>query len=233
MNQQANTEARTVAPASGVSIAAVTGTETNGADGLTACWSCRGPVAPGAAFCDTCNAVQPPGQLDHFQRLGLARGFALDPAEIDRRYFALQRRLHPDRFATRSARERALSQQQATSLNEAYETLRDPLERAGYLLRLNGIVVNADGCNTLTDPVLLSEAMEMREALAEAEDRPAVEAIARRTGEDIGTCVGELGRAFAADDLETAGKLTTRLKYLTKLAEEARLHRLKRAAGDR
>lgn len=194
-----------------------------------ACWSCRGPVMAGDAFCATCKAVQPPGQLDHFARLGLARGFALDGAEIDRRYFRLQRQLHPDRFATRGPRERALSQQQATSLNEAYETLKDPLARAGYLLRLSGIEVNAEGCNTLTDPVLLTEAMELREALADAADLAGVEDIARRAQIDIDDCLAELTPAFRVSDLDRAGRLTTRLRYLTKLAEEARFHRLRRA----
>ena len=193
-----------------------------------ACWSCRGPVAVGEAFCATCKAVQPPGQLDHFVRLGLTRGFALDIAEIDRRYFQLQRQLHPDRFAMRGPRERALSQQQATSLNAAYETLKDPLARAGYLLRLSGIEVNAEGCNTLTDPVLLSEAMELREALADATDLASIDIIARRAQIDIEDCLAELAPAFRASDLDRAGRLTTRLKYLTKLAEEARFHRLRR-----
>ncbi|MBM3573253.1 MAG: Fe-S protein assembly co-chaperone HscB [Alphaproteobacteria bacterium] len=199
--------------------------------GYLPCWSCRGPVTPELPFCATCQAVQPPGHLDHFARLGITPGFAVDAGEIDRRYFALQRRLHPDRFATRSSRERALSQQQATSLNEAYETLKDPLARAGYLLKLRGIEVNAEGCNTLTDPVLLSEAMELREALSEADDVAAVDAIAARAAVDIGECLGELARAFACDDLAAAGRLTTRLKYLTKLADEARVHRVKRAGA--
>ena len=64
-----------------------------------------------ALFCATCGAVQPPGQTDHFARLGLALGYAVDPALLDRRYFERQRLLHPDRFATRTPRERALSQQ--------------------------------------------------------------------------------------------------------------------------
>jgi molecular chaperone HscB len=202
------------------------------ADGVrrpVSCWSCRGPVMADKTFCATCKAVQPPGQLDHFARLGLARGFALDTAEIDRRYFQLQRQLHPDRFAMRGSRERALSQQQATSLNEAYETLKDPLARAGYLLRLGGIEVNAEGCNTLTDPVLLSEAMELREALADATDPADVDGISRRAQIDIDDCLAELAPAFRAGDLDRAGRLTTRLKYLTKLAEEARFHRLRRA----
>ena len=112
---------------------------------LAACWSCRGPVPAAESFCPTCKAVQPPGQNDHFARLGFARTYDLDPKLVERRYFELQRRLHPDRFATKSAKERALSQAQATSLNAAYETLMDPLARAVYLLRLAGIETGGDG----------------------------------------------------------------------------------------
>ena len=60
-------------------------TESDG--GIVACWSCRGPVTALALFCHTCGAVQPPRQVDHFARLGLARGFEVDLAELDRRYF--------------------------------------------------------------------------------------------------------------------------------------------------
>src|SRR5689334_3454791 len=109
-----------------------------------ACWSCRGAVAPGLPFCPTCRAVQPPGGADHFARLGLDRGFDVDTAELDRRYFALQRQLHPDRFVAKSPRERAIAQSQAASLNDAYETLKDPLARAVYLLKLGGIEVERE-----------------------------------------------------------------------------------------
>ena len=112
---------------------------------LVACWSCKGPVAPRALFCSTCGAVQPPGNADHFTRLGLRPGYGLEAADLDRQYFGFQRRLHPDRFASRTAKERALSQQQATALNEAYETLKDPLKRAAYMLRLAGLVLLVNG----------------------------------------------------------------------------------------
>jgi molecular chaperone HscB len=190
-----------------------------------ACWSCRGPVPATEPFCPTCGAVQPPGQADHFARLGFDRGYDLDPKEIGRRYFQLQRRLHPDRFATKSPKERALSQAQATSLNEAYETLMDPLSRAVYLLRLAGIETGGGG-RTIDDPVLLMEAMEMREALAEARTGGEVEAVVARARRDAEACRADLSRAFAAGDLDTARKDTLRLTYLDKLVEEARVRRL-------
>ena len=190
-----------------------------------ACWSCRGPVPAAEPFCPTCKAVQPPGQGDHFVRLGLDRTYDLDPKSVEKKYFELQRRLHPDRFVTRSPKERALSQAQATSLNEAYETLMDPLARAVYLLRLSGIETGGDG-KTIDDPALLMEAMEMREALAEAQAPAAVDAVVGRARAEAETCRARLSRDFAAADLAAAKKDTLRLTYLDKLIEDARARRL-------
>lgn len=190
-----------------------------------ACWSCGGPVPPAEPFCPACKSVQPPGQADHFRRLGFSRTYDLDPKLVERRYFELQRRLHPDRFATRSPKERQLSQAQATSLNDAYETLMDPLRRAVYLLRLSGIEVGGEG-KTVADPTLLMEAMEMREALAEARTSPEVDAVVSRARAEADAVHASLSHHFAASDLAAARADTLRLTYLDKLIEDARARRL-------
>lgn len=200
-----------------------------GMDAVIACWSCHGPVAPGVPFCPICNAVQAPGQVDHFGRLGLATGFDVDTDALDQSYFALQRRLHPDRFVTRTARERALSQQQATSLNEAYETLKDPLRRADYLMELEGVYRLPEDCTLVDEQELLMEAMERREALGEASTAAEVEKLARTTAGDIDACVVALSAAFAGRDVGSLGHLVTRLKYLRKLALETRARKARLA----
>ncbi len=202
-----------------------------GPETVIACWSCRGPVATSHLFCPTCEAVQPPGQRDHFDRLGIGVSFDVDVEGLDRRYFELQRALHPDRFATKSAKERALSQQQATSLNEAYETLKDPLKRADHMIHLLGIDVLREGCNQLNDPVILMEAMELREQLAGAESAETVEKIATTTADDIEDCEAGLALAFRDRDLDGACSLTTRLKYLRKLTDEVRAARVRIRVG--
>ena len=160
-------------------------TSQSGAGGVVPCWSCKGPVAGRALFCPVCGAVQGPGQVDHFTRLGLVRTFEIDQETLDRQYFGLQRRLHPDRFATRTARERALSQAQATALNEAYETLKEPLKRAVYMLKLAGRTVDIAGTATVSDPELLMEAMEMRGELAEADSVAAVAGVSARADAEV------------------------------------------------
>jgi len=191
-------------------------------DGVMPCWSCKGPVDCGTPFCPICIAVQPPGQADHFARLGIVASFDLDDATLDRCYFDLLRLLHPDRFATRTPCERMLSQQQATSVNDAYETLRDPLKRAAYLAGLQGGDPLAEEGTMAPDPELLMETMEKREALAEADTIEAVDALAAVAVDESRACVGALSAAFAVNDLDGACRHVVRLKFLRKLGEEAR-----------
>ena len=77
----------------------VRATDANAPGIVSPCWSCRGPVAAEGLFCETCEAVQPPGQADHFARLSLDVSYEVDVSSLDSSYFNLQRRLHPDRFA--------------------------------------------------------------------------------------------------------------------------------------
>ena len=82
--------------------------------------------------------MTPEFSRNHFELLGLPVGYSLDPARLERSYRDLQTRVHPDRHAAASEAERRVAMQWATRANEAYRTLRDPLERARYLLHLKG-----------------------------------------------------------------------------------------------
>lgn len=192
------------------------------AQSMKACWSCKGPVVAAALFCPTCKAVQAPAPVNHFQRLGLEATFDVDVPALDRLYFDLQRQLHPDRFATKAPKERALSQQQATALNDAYETLKDPLKRADYLVHLKGVSVLPEGCNLVRDQSILMEAMEMRERLAAAATLADITAISRDTKAEMDDVVTGLSLAFRGGDVEGACQLTTLLKYLHKMMGEVR-----------
>jgi molecular chaperone HscB len=189
------------------------------------CWSCKGPVASRALFCHTCGAIQAPGSTDHFTRLGIERGFDIDDDKLEKQYLGFQRVLHPDRFAGKPAKERAMAEAQAVALNEAYETLGDPLKRATYLLRLKGVLSEAAADKTVNDPALLMEAMEKREALSEAESADAIEKLTVDAAGDAIQMLSDISKAFASDDLTAANRATLRLKYLRKFLEEARLRR--------
>lgn len=112
---------------------------------------------------------------DHFQRLGLPRRFSVDAAELERAYLARSRAVHPDYHLAASASELAASLELAAALNEAYNTLRDPFTRAGYLLELLG-GPNASQHKQMP-PAFLAEMLEAREQIEQARSTPA--AVAR------------------------------------------------------
>ncbi|HVJ40564.1 MAG TPA: Fe-S protein assembly co-chaperone HscB [Dongiaceae bacterium] len=199
---------------------------------LAECWSCKGPVSIKAMFCHTCGAIQPPRQSHHFSRLGFEPDFDIDLDLLEKRYLGFQRSVHPDRFATKPAKERAMAEQQSVSLNQAFETLSDPLRRAAYLLELKGQAAAVDRDQTIADPVLLMEVLEAREALSEAESIDAIEKLSVKAGADAIHLLSEISKAFAADDLVAANRLTTRLKYLRKFLEETRARRVALEASD-
>jgi molecular chaperone HscB len=192
---------------------------------LAACWSCKGPVARGSLFCATCKAVQPPAPLDHFARLGLPRSFDIKIPILEQLYFGFQRQLHPDRFAAAPPKAKQISQSQAVAFNEAYETLKDPLTRAAYLLALDGVKVEGEVAHTIADEDLLTEQMERREALMEAGDIATVQALARAAKTDANAALSALASNFASGDKDAAKRGYLRLKYLVKLGEEARARR--------
>lgn len=189
------------------------------------CWSCRGPVVPGDPFCATCKAVQPPAPVDHFTRLGLPVGFMVDAGALDAVYFSGQRRLHPDRFRTRAPREQAFSQAQAAALNDAYEVLKSPVRRGGYLLALAGAGDPTREEGTVRDPELLMQAMEDRERLEEADCVAALDAMADVARSRSAEAAEALATAFARAEHDLAARLVLRLKYLDKLADEMRRKR--------
>jgi len=104
---------------------------------------------------------------NYFELFDLPVAFDLDSADLAVRYRELQRRVHPDRFASAPAPERRLSMQMTAQINAAFQTLKDPVARARYLLGLQGVDTDQE-TDTSMSPVFLMEQMELREALAEA-----------------------------------------------------------------
>jgi molecular chaperone HscB len=101
------------------------------------CWSCKNQVE--AHFCESCGKVQPAEPVDYFRFFGLSRKLDLNVKELERDFYKLSRQLHPDKYASVSDQERQWSLEKSARLNDAYRTLRDPIERTKYLLELEGM----------------------------------------------------------------------------------------------
>ena len=107
-------------------------------------------------------------QKNYFDLFGLTPSFEVDSETLALRYRDMQRAVHPDRFANASEQERLHAVQQTAHLNEAFQTLKNPMLRARYLLEQKGMPV--DDTDTRMDPGFLMEQMELREQLEAVRD---------------------------------------------------------------
>lgn len=162
---------------------------------------------------------------DHFEILGIPRGFRVDERELENRYRELSRLLHPDRHAARSATERRLALEKMIEVNDAYRTLREPVRRTAYLLSLRGLEVGeTDGSNFLP-PGFLMEVMERREAFDEARargDRERVSNLAEAARRERAEALDALGEAFDRDDDREAATQVSILRYLDRFLSDVR-----------
>jgi molecular chaperone HscB len=199
-----------------------------------ACWSCGVARAPADALCPACGKVQPPpppqGVLDKFAVLGLPRSYELDEGVLDEAFRGLSRKLHPDRFARATPRERRFSLEQTTILNDAYRTLRDPVRRAEHLLALRGVKVAGEerGGAAAMPQEFLEQALEDRERLLEAKMEGGPAAVARLAEGVRGKrqeAMDEIGRALREPSpsdaqLRRTADLLARLRYYARYLDE-------------
>jgi molecular chaperone HscB len=116
-------------------------------------------------------------QSNDFELFDVPEQFAQDGQALDTRWKELQREAHPDRFAAQGAAAQRLAMQWSVRINEAYQRLKSPLQRAIYLCELNGAPIQAES-NTAMPPDFLIQQMQWREALDDAENLENLEEIA-------------------------------------------------------
>jgi molecular chaperone HscB len=173
------------------------------------CWSCGAPFGEGqsASFCAACGKVQPAAQVDYFAFFGLPRKLNLDVKPLEKNFYELSRKLHPDLSARASAQEQEWSLQQSSLLNDAYRTLKDPIKRTQYLLHLEGVELEEQSKSAteqarasgemkkqIVPPDLLEEVFELNMQLEELR-------MQKKMGEDDPALIEEVGNQKLA--LET------------------------------
>ncbi len=166
----------------------------------------------------------PDFQQTYFQLFDLPRQFALDSADLGARFRQLQGQLHPDRFASKSAHEQRISVQYSAFVNQAYTTLRKPLDRAFYLLELAGMS-GEEVSGEKIDGGFLIEQMDLREKLESIADlvepETVLEHLLLEISADIKAHELEFVAAFEAGELSGAASACVKMQYLEKLHAEA------------
>jgi molecular chaperone HscB len=162
------------------------------------CWSCGTMRAE--HFCSACGKVQPPVPVDYFAFFGFPRKLNIDVAQLEREFYQLSRKLHPDLYSTADAREQEWSLEQSSQLNDAYRTLKDAIKRTEYLLRLEGVELEEQSKSAteaaratgrikkqVVPPALLEEVFDLNLQLEELR-------MQKKMGEDDPALIEEVGR---------------------------------------
>ena len=180
------------------------------------CWACQAALAQSDHFCPACGKVQPAAPSDFFSFFALPRKLNLDVPTLEREFYRLSRKLHPDVYAQAGEQEQQWSLEKSSQLNDAYRALKDPIERTAYLLKLEGVQFEEQS-KAATDraratgeekkqavpPDLLEEVFELNLQLEEAraakkagaddaEVRRDLEAHKKHFGEKLGALAEEL-----------------------------------------
>jgi molecular chaperone HscB len=153
-----------------------------------------------AHFCQSCGKVQPPVPVDYFSFFGLPPKLNLEVAALEKTFYDLSRKLHPDLNARAASQEQEWSLQQSSLLNDAYRTLRDPIKRTEYLLHMEGVELEEQSKSAteqaratgevkkqIVPPDLLEEVFELNVQLEELR-------MNKKTGEDDPALAKEVGK---------------------------------------
>ena len=165
---------------------------------------------------------------DDFTLFGLPQRFALERADVDARWKALQGEVHPDRFAAQGIASQRVAMQWAVRVNEAYRRLKDPLRRAAYLCELRGAPIDAES-NTAMPGDFLAQQMHWRESLDEADGAPAIEALGREVAGEREARLRRVGQLLdERGDAAGAAREVRALMFIERFADdlEQRMARL-------
>src|SRR6202451_4017525 len=162
------------------------------------CWSCGTMRA--VHFCQSCGKVQPPAPVDYFAFFALPRKLDLDVSILEKDFYELSRKLHPDLNAQAGSKEQEWSLQQSSLLNDAHRTLKDPIKRTEYLLKLEGVELDEQSKSAteqarstgqvkkqIVPPDLLEEVFDLNLQLEELR-------MHKKMGEDDPALIEEIGR---------------------------------------
>ena len=200
----------------------------NGSTVPVKCLNCQAELAS-PIVCTGCQSLFPaPQSADYFDLLGLERRYAIDEAELTSAFRAITRNIHPDRFTNQPDQLRLLATRLSAELNQAMRVLKDPVQRAGYLLELMG----GRSATEMRDVpgTLLAEVMMLREELEEARSADNPEALITRLRSSLEARRADTLQQIAsrAEQLATSSdeekkelrKLLNSVKYFDNLLEE-------------
>ena len=158
-----------------------------------------------------------------FELFGLPVSYDVNLNQVQQQYMALQKKVHPDNFVNGSDQEKRISMQQTSWINEAQTTLKDPVLRAIYLLKLKGVDFSLENETTM-DAAFLMQQLEMRERLENIKNETnpidQLDAIAKSVKATTKTMMEKFAQSLEGQQLDEAREWIRKLQFMQKAKNE-------------
>ncbi len=137
--------------------------------------------------------------MNYFQLFNIEVSFDVDLQQLSSSYQTLQKTVHPDKFAHASEQDQRIAVQKSAHINDAYQTLKNPLQRAKYILVQRGIEMPNEQ-HSFSDTHFLMRQMELREMLEDV----------RHAG-DVGAALVEVQNVLSTEYLQLSQLMRTQI----------------------
>ncbi len=161
--------------------------------------------------------------MSPFDIFKVPKQFALDEDQLEKKYFEIQKLIHPDRFANASANEKRVAEQWSTLVNDAYTALKDPVKRAKLLCEAGGLTINENSSSGIDEDFLIDQ-LSRNEAIGMAKESgntAELERIKLAVKQDAAELIRQIGKAIDEDnDLPAASEAVKMFMFIKRQLKE-------------
>ena len=186
------------------------------------CWNCHLSNEQKNIVCanSLCSVLQKidPSKVNYFDLLGLSPTFKINDDQLDKNFRNIQFMAHPDKFATKNNTESEISQEVSSNVNIAYKTLKNPVNRAAYLLN---IMFDKPQTQTIQNNDLIMKIFTLREQVENTSNKSELNSLANQIKESIESLYDKFQYGLDNNlEYNSLSMIWSELKYLENIKNE-------------
>ena len=159
----------------------------------------------------------------YFEIFDIPVSTEIDLTKVSEIYRDIQKEIHPDRFVNADEQERRIAMQKTSLINQAFQTLKDPVKRLQYMMSLKGIDMDSE-TDTSMDAAFLMEQMEFREEIAEVREKDdpldKLDAMTSKLKKQLSTFMFSFEKSYQNSELDNAREIVRKMQFLVKAQKE-------------
>jgi molecular chaperone HscB len=160
---------------------------------------------------------------NYFEIFNIPVSFDVDTAQLSEVYRELQKEVHPDKFVNAGEQQSRLAVQVASLVNQAFDTLKLPVSRANYLLKLAGLDIDHEQDTTM-DPMFLMEQMELREEIesvrSKSDPLDEIDRLMKQVKNTLADVMQSYSSAYQKENYSEAHEWSRKMQFLNKNTQE-------------